>query len=98
MLRSWIDRVLLQDDINFVLTNRIPRRALTRLVARLSDVEQPLVRDVSIAMFQWFAGDLRLHEARTTRFASLTDCFTRRLRDGVRPIDARPGIAVSPCD
>ena len=97
-LRGWLDRVLFQEDVNFLITNRIPRRALTRLVARLSTIEQPLVRDVSIAVFQWFAGDLRLHEARTTRFKSLHDCFTRELREGARSIDPRPGVLVSPCD
>ena len=31
-------------------------------------------------------------------FESLQAFFTRRLRDGVRPIDAAPGAVVSPCD
>jgi phosphatidylserine decarboxylase len=39
-----------------------------------------------------------LHEAKETRFKSLHDCFTRELKLGVRPIDERPGVVVSPCD
>ena len=37
-----------QEDINFLLTNRIPRRLATRLMGWFSRIEQPLVRDLSI--------------------------------------------------
>ncbi len=62
-----------------------------------SKIEQPLVRDASIALWRLFA-DLDLSEARKTAFKSLHDCFTRELKDGARPLDADPGIVVSPCD
>jgi phosphatidylserine decarboxylase len=42
--------------------------------------------------------DPDLSDARTNRFTSLHDCFTRRLIDGARPIDANPDLLVSPCD
>jgi phosphatidylserine decarboxylase len=42
--------------------------------------------------------DIDLSDARTNRFSSLHDCFTRRLMDGARPIDADPDLLVSPCD
>jgi len=35
---------LQQEDVNFLLTNRIPRRLVTHLVGWLSRTEQPLVR------------------------------------------------------
>ncbi len=35
---------------------------------------------------------------RRARFRSMHDCFTRRLKDGARPIDMDPDILVSPCD
>src|SRR5262249_44421633 len=95
---SLIDRVFQQDAINFLVTNRIPRRLATRLIGWFSRIEQPIVRDLSIATWQLFAGDLRLDEARKSRFTSMHDCFVRELRDGVRPIDRDPGVLISPCD
>jgi phosphatidylserine decarboxylase len=97
-IQRAIETVFQQPRINFFVTNRVPRRLLTRLVGWFSDIEHPLVRDLSIAAFQFFAGDLHLHEARRTEFRSLHDCFVRELKDGVRPIDGRPGLLVSPCD
>ncbi len=97
-LRLLIDRVFQQEDINFILTNRIPRRLLTRFVGWFSTIEQPLVRDASIGVWKLFAGDLRLHEAKKARFASLHDCFVRELKDDARTIDHTPAVLVSPCD
>jgi phosphatidylserine decarboxylase len=97
VLRSSIARITEHDGINFLLTNRIPRRLATRLFGWFSQLEHPLVRDVSIGIWRLFA-DLDLSEARERRFRSLHDCFIRRLRDGVRPIDPDPDVLVSPCD
>jgi phosphatidylserine decarboxylase len=96
-VRSQLLRVLAQEDINFLLTNRIPRRLVTQFVGWLSRIEQPLIRDLSIGAWQLFS-DLDLSEARSTKFRSMHDCFTRALKDGARPIDGRPAILVSPCD
>jgi phosphatidylserine decarboxylase len=96
--RSLIDRVFQQEDINFLLTNRIPRRLLTRIVAWFSRIEHPLVRDLSIGIWKVFADDLRLHEAKKAAFASLHDCFVRELKEGARAIDPDPRVLVSPCD
>jgi phosphatidylserine decarboxylase len=96
-VRAEITRILQHEDINFLLTNRIPRRALTRLMGRFSRIEQPLVRDLSIAVWRFFSG-LDLSEAKTTQFRSMHDCFIRELKDGARPIDNDPAVLVSPCD
>src|SRR5262245_30529883 len=64
----------------------------------LSRLEQPQLCRVFMAIWQWFGGDLCLHEAKKTRFTSLHDCFVRELKEGVRPIDPRPEVIVSPCD
>jgi phosphatidylserine decarboxylase len=96
--RRFVDRVLQHEGINFLLTNRIPRRLVTRLVGWFSGLEQPVVRRVSIAALQFFAGDLSLHESKKTTFTSLHDCFIRELKDGARPIAADPKVLVSPCD
>jgi phosphatidylserine decarboxylase len=96
-LRSAITKITCHDGINFLLTNRIPRRLATRLFGWFSQLEHPLVRDISIGVWRCF-GDLDLSDARETRFRSLHDCFVRRLKDGARPIDADPDLLVSPCD
>jgi len=96
-LRSLLARVVMQEDVNFLLTNRVPRRLLTRFMGWFSQLEQPLVRDASIALWRLFA-DLDLRDARKTQFTSLHDCFTRELKQGARPIAAGAGVIVSPCD
>jgi phosphatidylserine decarboxylase len=96
-LRSAIVRLVQQEDLNFLLTNRLPRRWLTLFVGWLSRVEQPLVREGCLALWRLFS-DLDLSEARTTRFRSLHECFTRQLKEGARPVDVDPAVLVSPCD
>jgi phosphatidylserine decarboxylase len=96
-VRSHIQRLLDQEQLNFLLTNRIPRRALTQFLGWFSKLENPLIRDVSIAIWRFFA-DLDLTDAKKSEFRSLHDCFIRELKDGARPIDGDPEILVSPCD
>jgi len=96
-VKSLIASFTQQEDLNFLLTNRIPRAALTRFMGWFSKIEQPQVRDVSIACWRLFS-DLDLSEARKTDFKSLHDCFTRELKPGLRPSDPDPQIVVSPCD
>ena len=96
-VRSAIARVVQQEDVNFLLTNRLPRRCLTLFVGWLSRIEQPLVRDVCLFLWRLFA-HLDLSEAQTTQFRSLHECFTRKLRPGVRPLDQDRAVIVSPCD
>ncbi len=96
-LQSKVFRLLAREDLNFLLTNRIPRRLATQFIGWFSRIEQPLVRDLSIATWRFFSG-LDLSEAKKTRFRSMQDCFTRELKDGARPIDHDPSIVVSPCD
>ena len=95
--RTEMLRVFEQEDLNFLLTNRIPRRLLTRFMGWFSRIEQPLVRDLSIGLWRFFS-DLDLTEAKKADFRSMHDCFTRELKDGARPVDADPSILVSPCD
>jgi phosphatidylserine decarboxylase len=96
-LRSQILRLFAQEDLNFLLTNRIPRRLATQFVGRFSKIEQPLVRDLSIMLWGFFS-DLDLSEAKKTHFRSMHDCFIRELKDGKRPIDPGAKTLVSPCD
>ncbi len=90
-------RVFAQEDLNFLLTNRVPRIALTRLMGRVSRIRSPLFTRVAIAVWRLFT-ELDLSEASEQRFASIHDCFTRKLREGARPIDTRAEVLTSPCD
>ena len=96
-LRSRILDLLEQEDLNFLLTNRIPRRLLTQFMGWFSQIEQPLVRDISIGLWRFFS-NLDLRDARNTQFRSMHDCFIRQLKDGARPVDRSADILVSPCD
>jgi phosphatidylserine decarboxylase len=96
-VRTQILRIFEQEDINFLLTNRIPRRLATQFIGWCSKIEQPLIRDLSIATWRLFS-DLDLSEAKKAEFRSLHDCFIRELKDGARPIDTAADILVSPCD
>jgi phosphatidylserine decarboxylase len=96
-IRAAIVKIVQQEDLNFLLTNRIPRRLATRFIGWFSRIEQPLVRDLSIRVWRLFS-DLDLSEARETQFRSMHHCFTRRLKDGARPVDPDARVLVSPCD
>src|SRR5437588_12052994 len=96
-IKGLISALTEQEDLNFLLTNRIPRAAVTRFMGWFSGIENPLVRDLSIACWRLFS-DLDLSEARMTEFKSLHDCFTRELRPGLRPADPDPAVVVSPSD
>ena len=95
--KSLIGRLTQQESINFLFSNRIPRRLVTRFMGWWSRIEHPWVCRGSIALWRLFS-DLDLSEAKTTHFKSLHDCFTRELKDGARPIDGRAAHLVSPCD
>lgn len=93
----WRDRLLQQEDLNFLLTNRVPRLALTRLVGWYSRLESPLLTRLSLAVWRCFT-ELDLSEAQPQRWTSLRQVFTRRLRAGARPLDPDPQALLSPCD
>ncbi len=94
---SWLQRLGTQENINFVLTNRVPRIALTRLMGAISRIKNPVFTRLAISLWRQFT-DLDLSEARQTHFESIQACFTRELKADARPIDARPDVLASPCD
>jgi phosphatidylserine decarboxylase len=93
-----LSRLTFAERLNFLVTNRLPRRWLTLATGRFSKIENPWLARLSIAIWRLFADDLRLHEARETHFPSLHACFVRELKDGTRPVDPDPAILTSPCD
>ena len=96
-VRSVITRITQQENLNFLLTNRLPRRWLTFFVGWLSRLEQPWLCRTCIAIWGLFT-ELDLGDARQTRFRSLHEFFTRQLKDGARRVAPDPDIVVSPCD
>jgi len=94
---GWLARLGAQEDLNFLLTNRVPRIALTRLMGRFSRIRSRWLTRASIAVWRRFT-ELDLSEARLREFDSLQACFTRELVEGARPFDPRPDVFASPCD
>jgi phosphatidylserine decarboxylase len=95
--RSLIERLTQQQDVNFLFSNRIPRRLVTRFMGWWSRIEHPWICNGSIALWRLFS-ELDLSEAKTTHFKSLHDCFTRELKPDARRIDMSGAHLVSPCD
>jgi phosphatidylserine decarboxylase len=96
-IKNIAQRILGQEDLNFLLTNRIPRIALTRFMGWFSQIEHPWIAYLSIKTWQFFS-QLDLSEAKNTHFRSMHACFTRELKVGARPIDSAENVLVSPCD
>ena len=86
------------EQLNFLLTNRIPRQTLTKFMGWYSQIENPTLAKISIALWKIFADDLDFSEAKKQKFTSLHDCFIRELKAGARPIVAQQNIVTSPCD
>jgi phosphatidylserine decarboxylase len=95
--RDIIMKIVQQEELNFLLTNYIPRRLATRWMGWFSRIDQPLVCRASLRIWRLFT-DLDLSDAEQTHFSSLHQCFTRKLKADARPIDPNPMILVSPCD
>lgn len=96
-IRSALMKLVLQEDLNFLLTNRLPRRLATRLVGRIARIEHPAVRVPSIAAWRFFSG-VDLSDSAISRFDSLRDAFVRPLRPGARSFVSDPAVIASPCD
>lgn len=96
-VRSAIRKAGQLEELNFLLTNRIPRRLATRFIGWFSRIELPPVRAASMAVWRTFC-DVDLSDARKEKFDSLHDCFVRELADGARPAVADPALLASPCD
>jgi phosphatidylserine decarboxylase len=96
-IRKQLHNLLANEDLNFLLTNRLPRRWLTQMIGRFSKIENPLVARASIAVWKFFS-DLDLREAKQQHFKSMHACFTRELKDGARNIDQGADVMSSPVD
>ncbi len=97
-MSSPLARFFLQEDLNFLVTNRIPRRQATLFMGWFSRIESPTLTRLAIGVWKLFADDLRLDEAKNTDFTSFRDCFIRELRPGARVTHPDPDVLASPCD
>jgi len=95
---SAIKYQTLFEQLNFLFTNRLPRRYATLFMGWFSKLENPIISKISIWVWQLFSKELDLSEAKTTNFSSLHDCFIRQLKPDARSIDSDPRVIISPCD
>jgi phosphatidylserine decarboxylase len=96
-IRQLFQKWMLQEDLNFLLTNRIPRITLTRFMGWWSQIRHPWVVKSSMAVWRMFS-DLDLSDAKHQKFDSLHACFTRELLPGARVVNPDPAYMTSPCD
>lgn len=88
---------LIKEDLNFLITNRIPHRWSNQFMGWFSKIEHPWISQPAIRFWKLFS-DLDLTEAKSIEFNSLHDCFTRELKPGARPVANDSHILISPCD
>lgn len=97
-IKNRITELTQTEQINFALTNRIPRRFLTVFMGWFSKLENPVICWISIKVWSLFSDDLKIEESKQQTFRSLHDCFTRELKPGARPICTGRQHVISPCD
>ena len=97
MKMNFFRQFFLQEDINFLLTNRVPRIFLTRCMGWFSQIQSPLLTRLTIRVWRLFT-TLDLSDAKKQSFGSLHECFTRELLPGARPIATDAAVMCSPCD
>lgn len=98
MSDNFVARLSRVERLNFLLTNRVPRRSLTLFMGWFTHVDVPWLFRLSMRVWQRFGGPLNLDEAAAKDFRTLHQVFTRELVEGARPIDGAPEIVISPCD
>lgn len=78
----------------------VPQHQLSRLVGKIAESEQPIVKNVAIQAFKVKYGiDMSIAEQRNAlKYKSFNEFFTRSLKQGVRQIDADAQAIVCPAD
>lgn len=96
-MRARIARLVANEDLNFLLTNRLPRRLATNFIGWFSKIENPIIAKSSIALWKLFS-DVDLADAAESDFPSMHACFIRTLKPGARPVAYGEDVIASPCD
>ena len=88
------------ESLYIQMIRMLPRNSLSRVVGRLSElrIPEPLRDEVYGAFAAKFGVDVSEAELPMRSYPTLNAFFTRRLRPGIRPIDASEGSVVSPVD
>lgn len=83
-----------------LLIRMLPRRGLSRLVGWFARRRVPgfLLRPLLRVYAKAYGANLEESARPLEDFRSVTDFFTRTLKDGVRPMPADPAAIASPCD
>ncbi len=78
----------------------VPQNLLSRAVGRAAHARlpRPLAQASIRAFARAYGIDLGEAERPVGEYDSIGDFFVRKLRSGARPVDRRPGLAVSPAD
>lgn len=97
-MTKHIEQLTFREQLNFLVTNRVPRKMLTQFMGWYSKIESPWLTKISIKLWALFSEDLKLEDAKETSFKSLQACFTRELKDNLRPIEKDESLVASPCD
>ncbi len=89
-----------RDFIERAFVHAVSSPALSRLAGFAADLRlpRPLLRALIAAYARVYHVDLDEAAGRPADFTTFNAFFTRRLRDGARPIDTRPDVLVAPCD
>ncbi len=85
------------ERLNYIVTNWLPRRTLTRAMGRFSKIEHPWVARASIAVWKTFSA-VDLSDARERDWRSMHACFIRQLTPGARSFAANRDQLASPSD
>ncbi|MBI5717520.1 MAG: phosphatidylserine decarboxylase [Burkholderiales bacterium] len=96
-LPNPLRRIAAIESLNFLVTNRIPRVALTRGMGWYSAIRSPTLTRASLAVWRLFS-EVDLSDAEPRRYRSLQEVFTRRLVPGARIVDPHPEVLASPSD
>jgi phosphatidylserine decarboxylase len=82
------------------LLRALPVKGVSRMAGRLAAARLPgpLLRPLIRGFGAAFGVDFDEARDPVASFSSFQDFFTRRLRDGARPVDPDPRAFVSPCD
>jgi phosphatidylserine decarboxylase len=78
----------------------LARPSLSHRVGRAADLRLPgpVLRALIAAYARFYGADLDEAAEPIVSFRTFDEFFTRRLRDGARPVDRAPGVIVAPCD
>ena len=78
----------------------LPRERITRALGHLTEARVPSALLNPVLDIYTRAYNVDLSEAIVPEegFGTFNEFFTRRLRDGLRPVDADPNVLISPAD